>query len=143
MDEEAGYIHSSKFQEEYLRTTEELKENPYPWNLHTLCSEAFKKANDGYTHDKSVQKTSAKYHCHVLERKEVEISSGTSHVYTVEIDYKDEKIVAANFPRGENGIQLFDKAYSQMWHTKNAFRHKISIPDDIFPKSWINLQVLS
>lgn len=52
---------------------------------------------------------------------------------------EEKKVVVRDFPRHEGGIQLYDKAFSPSWHLPQAFRHKIYIPDDIFPESWMNV----
>jgi hypothetical protein len=143
--DEEGYVHSSLFNVEYLRTERELETNPYPWNLHTLCGSSFQKVGNDFTFAKSTRKSGEKFFCTVLERKEI-VESLVSHsrnaskyLYTVEVDHKGEKIVIHDVPREENGVEIVDKAYSQMWHMENAFRCKMYIPDDIFPISWMNL----
>jgi hypothetical protein len=142
---ENGYVHSSQFNVEYLRTERELETNPYPWNLHTLCSDSFRKVGNVFIYAKPTWKSGEKFQCTVLERKEVDKSvvsdnrKGSKYVYTVEVDHKGRKIVIHDFPHDQSGVQLVDKAYSQMWHMKIAFRNKIYISDDIFPTSWMNL----
>jgi hypothetical protein len=138
-----GYVHSSNFETTFLRTLEELKTNPYPWNLHTLCSHSYKSSGyDGsYTYSR-LPKSKDKHRspCRVLERLELKGSQKDTFLYTVEIDLPDETIVIKGFPQQEDGIELYDKAYSQMWHMENAFRHQMYIPDDMFPASWMNRQ---
>jgi hypothetical protein len=73
-----------------------------------------------------------------LERIELKGGQRDKFVYTVEIDLPSETIIAKGFPRQEDGIDLYDKAYSQMWHMEDAFRHKMYIPDDMFPETWMN-----
>jgi len=136
-----GYIHSSNFDTDYLRTPDEVEEEPYPWNLHTLCTDYYTKDfpsphGDSYIYESSVVNDENKYRfpCEVLERFPEE----DSYVYTVELQLSDtETIIARGFPNDENGVELYDKAYSQMWHMKEAFRNKMYIPDDIFPESWM------
>jgi hypothetical protein len=142
---EEGYIHSSLFNVEYLRTERELETHPYPWNLLTLCSDSFTKKGNIFKYSNSTRKSGEKFPCIVLERKKVHETHDSDtalvsmYLYTVEVDHKGKKFVIHNVPREENGVELVDKAYSQMWHMKNAFRNKMYIPDDIFPPSWINL----
>ena len=141
-DDAAGYVHSSLFHTEYLRTPDELKNNPYPWNLHTLCSPTFKKSGRTYTFVKDTKRKGEKIKCRVLHRKEASLDDGdetSPYLYTVEVQQGDETIVVDDFPRLDYGIDLYDKAYSPMWHMEQAFRHKMFIPDDIFPESWMNL----
>ena len=143
-------MHSSNFEIDYLRTTEELENNPYPWNLHTLCTSYYiedhklptagsisKSHEDTYTYENDLksQEEDHRLPCHVLER----VRKEGSYVYKVALSLSDtETIVVADFPRGDDGVQLYDKAYSQMWHMEQAFRHKMYVPDDIFPKNWMN-----
>jgi hypothetical protein len=142
---EEGYIHSSQFDIEYLRTEMELETYPYPWNLQTLCSDSFTKKGNIFKYSNSTRKSGEKFPCIVLERKKVHETHGSEtalvskYLYIVEVDNKGKKVVVHNVPREQNGVELVDKAYSQMWHMKNAFRNKMYIPDDIFPLSWINL----
>ena len=63
----------------------------------------------------------------------------SEYLYTVEIEHGEKKVIVRDVPRDDNGVELVDKAYSQMWHMKNAFRNKMYIPDDMFPESWMNL----
>merc|ERR1712194_616961 len=67
-----GYLHSSKFETKYLRTPQELLDDPYPWNLHTLCT-GFYKMLDGenmntYTYSFKQEKATKLFPCRVLER---------------------------------------------------------------------------
>jgi hypothetical protein len=131
-----GYVHSSKFETEHLRTPEELLEEPYPWNLHTLCT-------DFYTEDENVNIYTSPVEnadsanllpCRVVER----VQENEDYVYVVELQMTEDNVVIAHgYPRDIKGIQLYDKAYSPMWHMKEAFRHKLYVPDDIFPKTWM------
>merc|ERR1711865_681659 len=80
-------------------------------------------------------------------------ATGTAYVYTVEIEVPDfgrddndddedhataptRLVVVHGYPQQDDGIALYDKAYSQHWHMKEAFRHKLAIPDDMMPVSW-------
>lgn len=148
------YVHSTKFQVNNLRTPEELESNPYPWNLHTLCTDSYRKdpKKDTYTYEKSVLPTKNRVRCRVLERHGVSpldqvrlrLDNAAQYVYTVELivtdqEYGEKNVVVHDFPRKDDGINLYDKAYSQSWHLENAFRHKMYIPDDIMPSSWLNV----
>jgi hypothetical protein len=131
-----GYVHSSLFNLEYLKMPEEQRSDPYPWNLHTLCTNSFKKTGAGrYRYMKPGQKHKEKVPCRVVER----VGSNSVYLYTVELDHPDEgRIVVHDYPRQDYGVDLYDKAYSPMWHMENAFRHKMYIPDDMFPEHWMN-----
>jgi SET domain len=140
------YVHSRHYIIPYLRTLGELETDPYPTNLHTMCNPSFRQDGNGrHAYQKSTQKSNDRVHCSVLKR-EMSERLGTN-VYQVELvlpnnnDTADENtlVVVDGFPRGNDGIQLYDKAYSTSWHLPNAFRHKMSIPDDMFPESWMNI----
>jgi hypothetical protein len=122
---------------DYLRTPDELEEEPYPWNLHTLCTNYYSNdSTDSYIYESSLINNENEYRfpCQVLERVEEE----ESYVYTVEIKLSDtETTFARGYPNDEHGVDLYDKAYSQMWHMQQAFRKQIYIPDDIFPENWM------
>eukprot|EP00536_Pseudo-nitzschia_multiseries_P007062 jgi/Psemu1/324586/estExt_fgenesh1_pg.C_1580006 len=133
-----GYVHSSKFEIDYLRNPVELSKEPYPWNLQTLCSDGYTTDASGTVHtfEKKLDfETIQLMPCRVLKRSP---KRGGAYTYTVEMqEGEDEVVVVRGYPRGEDGIDLYDKAYSPMWHMKEAFRHKIAIPDDMFPSNWM------
>jgi len=133
-----GYVHSSKFKTVYLRTPTELTKAPYPWNLLTLCTDVYETDTKGTSHTYVKSQDFEPLQllpCRVLKRTS---KPGGEYVYTVELqEGEDEKVVVRGYPRGQDGINLYDKAYSTMWHMKEAFRHKIAIPDDIFPTNWM------
>jgi hypothetical protein len=141
-EDSEGYVHSSNFEADYLRTPDELEKEPYPWNLHTICTNYYSKdSTDSYIYESSLVNNENKYRlpCQVLERvEEDDKEEEESYVYTVEIKLSDtETIFARGYPNDEHGVDLYDKAYSQMWHMQQAFRNKMYIPDDIFPENWI------
>jgi len=133
-----GYLHSSKFELEYLRTPQELLEEPYPWNLHTLCTGSYK-MHDGeivntYFSPVENQGSTNLLPCRVLER----VQENEDYFYTIELQMGgDNVVIAQGYPHNIDGIQLYDKAYSPMWHMKEAFRHKLYVPDDVFPEIWM------
>ena len=76
--------------------------------------------------------------CRVLERVSKDDDDDESYVYTVELQMTDDDVVVAHgYPHDDSGVQLYDKAYSPMWHMKETFRHKMYVPDDIFPEGWM------
>jgi len=133
-----GYLHSSKFETKYLRTPQELLDEPYPWNLHTLCT-GFYKMLDGenmntYTNSFKQEGATELLPCRVLER----VHEKEDYLYTVELRMTEENVVTVQgYPQNDSGIQLYDKAYSPMWHMKDSFRHKLFVPDDVFPENWM------
>lgn len=128
------YKHASEW-EGPLLTEEEQKETPYPPNLMTLCTES-------YSHDETgdlifipiLRETPLRIHCSVIDRTQ---DDNGRYLYTVRYrdDQSDTRIVK-NVP--EEGVELKDRLRTADWHMKNAFRHEIMIPDDMFPESWKN-----
>jgi len=134
-----GYVHSTKFEREYYRTPEELEEEPYPWNLHTLCTDFYTIPEDEeigvYTKPYNNEGISNLLPCRVLER----FFEDEKYTYTVELQMSEEDVVIVQgFPQDPEGVFIYDKAYSPMWHMKEAFRHKLFVPDDVFPENWMN-----
>lgn len=75
--------------------------------------------------------------CRVLER----FYEDEEYFYTIEIQFSEDNVVVAQgYPNDAEGIQLYDIGYSPMWHMKEAFRHKLYVPDDVFPKNWMTNQ---
>ena len=137
----AEYVHASKFNPEYLSTASELAEKPYPWNLHTLCFDSYA-LREGVlvyaeSHDSGGQVDVDLLPCTVVDRTPAE---GENYTYTVEIQVSDDEMdVIQGYPQGERGVDIYNIAYTTMWHMKEAFRHKMAVPDDVFPENWMNL----
>ncbi|CAB9505746.1 Guanylate cyclase [Seminavis robusta] len=135
------YVHSSQWKNEtMLRTVEELKENPYPPNLHTMCIPAYiwNATKKAYLYLPLERDYVDRVRCRILERRQ-HVTDPDNHpeVYTVELLFKKNRHVRTlNFPR--SAIFLTDRVMSQDWHLPNTFRHPIGIPDDIFPPQWKN-----
>lgn len=69
------------------------------------------------------------------------------YLYTVEINHarkkQGKKVIYENHVLTEvpyEAISMFNTKYSSDTFLKNAFRHEMRLPDDIFPKAWMNLQ---
>ena len=131
-----AYIHSSQWKEKHFRTHAERFTNPYPPNLITMCYESFTLNPDGsYTWLPVLRPLNFRVYCDVLERQEG--SNGSAPTYTVRMHLEGGESVEVRKVQ-EDGIFLYDKAFSQDWHLPNAFRHEIMIPDDVMPKAWLN-----
>ena len=129
-----NYIHSSEWNER-LRTLEELSSDPYPPNLLTLCHESYRVDGDRNVFVPPTRPSHIRVHCDVLER-----SSEEPYEYKVKM-YRgsdQEPVTVEGVPHGEGGLEMVDKLKSADWHLPNAFRHPITIPDDILPESWKN-----
>ena len=112
-----------------------LKE-PYPWNLHTLCTDSYAVREEEFVYVESFVEPDSMnvLPCTVVGRKK----KGDEYFYTVELQTDEDDIhIIEGYPKGGNGVDLYNIAYSSMWHMKEAFRHKLFVPDDIFPKNWM------
>eukprot|EP00980_Cylindrotheca_fusiformis_P028673 scaffold22635_cov134-Cylindrotheca_fusiformis.AAC.1 len=140
-----------------LRTETEQKDHPYPYNVQTSC---FYRYSDRTDEEKKPDKTSDKLRsfkwkatkglfdlkhlrpCQVLKRKED--AKGRS-AYAVrmfnrpgldemeQIPENDMHFVT-NVPR--NAVRLTDKPGSTDQHLPGAFRHEITLNEELFPDSW-------
>lgn len=129
------YVHSSEWEEDTYRTVAEQEKNPYPSNLHTMCHESYtySASDDSYQWVDLLRALPLRVYCNVLERSGDE----DDVVYTVELELEEgETVIVHNVP--EQGIFLYDRAFSADWHLPNVFRHEIAIPDDIMPAAWMN-----
>lgn len=140
------YFHSSAWPEPYFRTKKELRDEPYPDNLKTMCNKvSYKVSEDGSNHwvpnpqkGGRVGHEVKRWYCNVLERFGNEEDG---FAYDVEVqmgdeEHSDEWVEIKNF--NSTLIFLTDKPYTTDWHMPNVFRHPIAIPDDVFPEAWIN-----
>jgi hypothetical protein len=133
------YIHSSRYQVDQLKTPAELRKDPYPSNLVTVCAESFRSQGEKYVFVPVLRDWKVYVPCEVASR-----SYGDRYAVKLTTNGSSssaggETITVYNVPYPQ-GILLVDRAYSQDWHLPNAFRHKLMIPDDMFPSSWRNVE---
>ena len=143
----ADYIHSSEWNETYLRTYDELKTNPYPSNLHTMCLKSY--AGDdsgGYVFVPVMNKESTeRWYCDVMGRRQ----QGDNYVYDIDLridrpseDEEGEEPVREQwiFIRDVEASAIFltDRMFTTDWHLPGAFRQYIQIPDSVMPDAWHN-----
>lgn len=126
------YVHSTKYKIDLLKTPSERKDDPYPPNLETVCAESYRVQGTKYVHVPVLRNWKVYVPCEVVDRT-------TAGKYVVKL-LGDSTITIYNVPYDGKALVLVDKAYSQDWHLPQAFRHKIGIPDDIFPEVWKNLK---
>jgi hypothetical protein len=141
------YVHSTEWNETLFRTVKEQEANPYPPNLVTMCHES-------YTYDPDedlnywvdvLRDGPYRVYCTILERHEEEVeggddeeeAGGTENYYTVSLKLRAGG-TAVVYRVPEEKIYLYDRAFSNDWHLANAFRHEMSLPDDIVPDIWRN-----
>jgi len=150
-----------------VRTLEEQRDRPYGKNVVTLCwldlIKLFSDVRRGSDHNRhwenyrversgtsqSANDNVAKK-CEIIQRLETpphgelegrsdgEIKPNT--VYTVSVRFDatgSTDVFIEGVPRSE--IFFENKKYTSDQFLKNAFRHVIDIPDDVFPAAWKNL----
>lgn len=132
------YVHSSKWEETYLRTFEELETNPYPSNLQTMCIESYGRDENGdFEFVPVLRETTYRKHCDVVSRR---LDENGTWLYDVDLklDENDEDswITVKNYD--STGVALYDIPFTTDWHLPNVFRHEIAIPDDVMPEAWKN-----
>jgi SET domain len=139
-----NYVHSTLWNETFFRTAEELKTNPYPPNLMTMCIESYSTDAEGkhvWLH--VLRSSSYRVYCKVLERTQDELESSDEeeeevvYHYTVELELDDGSTVTVESVSSD-GIFLYDRAFSADWHLPNVFRHEMAMPDDVLPEAWRN-----
>jgi hypothetical protein len=129
------YIHSSQYHVQELKTPTELEMDPYPNNIQTLCKVSYTKNKvDGRFYFVSVLRNDGQFvPCEVLDRQ----YPGPKYTVRLTLPKTKQSLVVHRVTRPE-GVELFDRVFSQDMHLPQAFRHPISITDDMVPESWKN-----
>ncbi len=146
------YVHSTNYHHQVenhsplllLKTPSERLANPYPSNLHTLCAASYRKDNDNnndggqkYVFVPVLRKHEERVPCDILERY---VGNNAQH-YTVKLHLESGESITVQQVTRPQGIDLFDKVFSQDWHLPQAFRHRLYVPEEIFPENWKNLKL--
>ena len=145
---------SSILEREYEpRTVEDLKNEPYPQNIIQVCffdiniADTYGSSGAGY--DLIVEDGSIftpvnpliyedyVYQCDMLRKN----NDGTCTVVVVPSLDNEYTVLIKKYPLA--GITFRQKPYSSDMHLNTAFRHYISISDDILPQRWSLNQTLS
>jgi hypothetical protein len=138
IDNAETYVHSTEWTEPYLRTFEELKTNPYPDNLHTMCVESYAGGEKGgYAFTPILHETTFRKYCDVTARR-ADGQGGYFYDIDLKLDEDDDESWVLVKNVDATGVQLYDKPFTQDWHMPNTFRHEIAIPDDVIPPTWLN-----
>lgn len=139
---------------EWLRTAEELKVDPYPSNVFTVCflgTGRFRDTNSTevvYKWAGDVNDVDNAFPCDVVER---DASVDLQHAfdrkdsiepldvrYTVIVHEDDEgDRTFTGVPR--TAIQFFDEPYTADQFLRSSFRHEIHLPDSMVPDAWRDL----
>lgn len=148
---------------EWLRTEQELEQDPYPDNIMTVCfvgdrrSRPIQVLRDGskqqnWTYYEGIfNDADESYPCDVLRREEsVDLDDAFDRHdsilpadvrYTARV-HKEEKgshvpYTYTNIPRP--AIRFFDVPYASDMFLRTAFRHEIHLPDSMVPRAWRDL----
>jgi len=112
----------------------------FPTNLATACYTAIdlEETDDGNTHTWAEPSkpnwitTRRPMHCDVTSRK--------GEKYTANVHIGNQKTVTIeDMPR--SAITFADMDYSKDQYLRGTFRHEIRVPDGIFPKEWMDLDI--
>lgn len=80
------------------------------------------------------------YPCDIVRR---EPDDDGNYMYTVVLFSEGERgsheLVSKIKDVPREAMQYYDRPYTSDFFLENAFRHHIGIPDEIFPKAWMNL----
>ena len=150
---------------EILKTVEELKTDPYPDNLQTICyydsdakiERVDEETNTNYAiwDDDSIINSlphECMRPCNILERYPDPEEEGLM-LYTAEMMHfeGEEKYWFCAMRKGKHiardvtydGILIVDKPYTHDMFLDQAFRHEIGVPDDFYPREWLRSKVRS
>lgn len=151
--------------QEIVRTIEERKVKPYGTNVDTLCLldvlkfvvdskdadvnsyawERYRMEDNDYMKPQTPHNTRS---CEVRERYEngmdedqEENDRGLGFLYEVSVfvfsvESGRKEVSIKGVPR--YAIEFINHVYESNQFIENAFRHEIGIPDEIFPKKWMN-----
>jgi hypothetical protein len=141
----SAHMMNIKARTDRLKTEFEQLEDPYPSNIEVYFTEHFKHSGKwknsrktGYDEFKFSDGVSDIASCEILRYKEV---NGTL-LYAAVLGQKNDtrkNVLIEDLPR--EAFRFGDKLYTSDAFLKNAFRHDIRIPDDIFPEAWKNRKI--
>ena len=132
------YVYSKDYEIDYLRTFDELGDNPYPSNLQTMCIESYARDDKGeFIFLPVLRETTFRKHCDVMARYQ---DDDGGWLYDIDLKLDEEKEESWITVKGYDatGVALYDIPFTTDWHMPNVFRHEIAIPDDVMPPSWMN-----
>ena len=153
-----NYIPASTLQHEPLLQTEsEQLADPYPDNIIFYCHYDYEIGDPAKTWRWEDDWIGLPwYPCKVISRSEVKDGKAVGYLYNMQMLTEDEieegRILAPHvaIPSGGDhshvlshvprwAIEAKDKLYTKdEFVTKSLFRHEMMMPDDIFPKAWMN-----
>ena len=128
-----------------ILTVQEQIHTPYPKESMMVCfmqqnvmdSTATSVSWNDYMVDVDEVSIGNAFICSITSR--MDDGEGYYQVTALADDYEESKIqmIVTDVPR--HAIEFIYRPYESDQHLKGAFRHVISIPDEIFPEKWMNL----
>jgi hypothetical protein len=131
--------------ESILRTVFEQVEDPYSDGVELKCESAFKDAaklrqykekKDGTASNFVREFDEGRAACDVLRWNKDEDGTVSYTALLLDEGKKASAGMLQDVPR--DAFVFVDKPYKSDMHLPNAFRHEITIPDEIFPEKWKN-----
>ena len=147
--QEYSYAHLFDNETKVIKTQREQHQQNtfYPDNLFTSCYYNYRKKNGHFVRWGESNTTFWDTYlrpCEVIDRKE---DPQGKMLYTVVMRNRYGLSESERIPKGERhivsdlprqAIRFTNKIYTTDQHMENAFRHEITLPDDIFPLNWID-----
>lgn len=159
--DDESYISASVLNKhvEWLRTTDELEENPYPSNIFTGCmvqrslsrsQQAGGKTQQWRYFDELLVDGTYMRECQVISRTTLADPIEIEHdrdsfspplvTYTVSVQFSHDGPfeIVTGVPR--TAIVFLDRSYTNDQYNRKAFRHEMVLPEDMVPAVWRDLK---
>ena len=121
---------------EFLRTHLEQQVNPYPRNLEIRCHSSLQGGGWKKVKKPVVWRNNDKgFACRIVTRDEMR-NTYTIIVFGSDRSYKDS-FQESSVPR--EFIHFVDAPYSTDMHLQHAFRQPMTLPNDLLPEAWKNV----
>ena len=149
-----------------IRTQSEQQNDPYPSNIGIGCYHLHEYSAASNPVETRVVKRDGKertergrawregalygadaayiHRCKVLERRGVSSGRETEYLYTVSLESAEDDPhhtqISLLFDVPRRGIKFIDLPYQSDQHLDFAFRHEITMPDDVWPLPWMDIK---
>jgi len=123
---------------ETIKTLDEEEINPYPNNVYTECFCYIENNSKNVISWQPTDSYEYLYTCEVIRRKRNKnMILYDARIWLLDDEEHSMETLIQNIPR--KAIRFNDAPYTSDIHSKQAFRHTIGIPDDIFPQPWMDM----
>jgi len=133
-----------------LQTLEEMGNETYPENIFLTCKYSYLDEGVSFSQENAtpiVREFNEEGEFHEVRPCEVISRDDSQQLYTVqlfnhwstdpnEVIFLYDDVIVTNFPR--RAITFADDLYTTDQFLPNAFRHPIMVPDDLFPRAWMD-----